>query len=289
MRVSAAGGTPQTVTSLDSEKGEFSHRWPEFLPGGKAVIFTVGTVGNWDDAQIVAQWVETGQRKVLVQGGTHARYVPTGHLVYARAGRLMAVPFDLARLEVTDAPVPIVEGVMQSTQGAAQFSFSTLGSLVYVPGTLQVKRTLVWVDRRGTARPLVSPPRPYWQPRLSPDGRRLAVYIEEGKNDVWVCDLAVGTFTRLTFEANNWNPLWTPDGKRVTFQSTRAGAANLFWRAADGSAAEERLTTSPYTHYPHSWEGAGLLREPSHDGIGHLGAPSRWGAQATPFPPNAVS
>lgn len=146
-----------------------------------------------------------------------------------------------------------------------------------------------WSGWIAGARPLVSPPRPYWQPRLSPDGRRLAVYIEEGKNDVWVCDLAVSTFTRLTFEANNWNPLWTPDGKRVTFQSTRAGAANLFWRAADGSAAEERLTTSPYTHYPHSWEGAGLLREPSHDGIGHLGAPSRWGAQATPFPPNAVS
>lgn len=139
------------------------------------MIFTAGASGRWDDAKIMAQSLSTGEHRVLIEGGVYARYVPTGHLVYARTGVLLAVPFDLARLEVTGGSVPIGGSVMQTPSGAAQFSFSENGTLVYVAGNnLGAERTLVWVDREGAARPLTAPPRAYLHLRLSPDGLRLA-------------------------------------------------------------------------------------------------------------------
>ena len=176
--MSDAGGTPQPLTRL--EKGEISHRWPEFLPGGKAVLFAAGTTAaNWTNAQVAVQSVGTGERRNLIQGGTHPRYAPSGHLVYAQGGSLMAVPFDPQRLAVTGAAVPVVEGVLQSpVTGAAQYSFSATGSLVYVPGGVQAtQRRLVWVSRNGAEQPLAAPAHAYQIPRLSPDGRRVAVAI----------------------------------------------------------------------------------------------------------------
>ena len=149
-QVSEAGGTPQALTRL--EKGEFSHRWPEFLPGGQAVLFAGGpSTGNWTNAQVTVQPVGTGERRDLIQGGTHPRYAPSGHLVYAQGGTLMAVPFDPQRLEMTGSAVPVVEGVLQSpTSGATQYSFSATGSLVYVPGGVEANQSkLVWVTRRA--------------------------------------------------------------------------------------------------------------------------------------------
>ena len=147
------------LTIPDRKKGEFTHRWPEILPGGKAVLFTNGGAPSFDDARIAVQSLETGERRTLLEGGTYARYVPSGHLVYARAGGLLAVPFDLKRLEVTGEPVSILEGVSMSPFGAAQFSFSGDGSLVYVSGGLGIgERTLLWVDRKGAAQPIPAPP-----------------------------------------------------------------------------------------------------------------------------------
>src|SRR5206468_2915822 len=135
--VSAGGGVPVPLANLDLGADETRHSWPEVLPGGKAIIFTAGMrSGRWDDAQIVVQSLETGRRRRLV-GGTNARYAPTGHLVYAFAGTILAAPFDIRRLEVTGASVALVEGVMQANTGAAQFSFSRTGSLVYIPGGVQ--------------------------------------------------------------------------------------------------------------------------------------------------------
>lgn len=129
LRVSAAGGTPQALTSLDPSRDEIGHDWPEILPGGKAVLFTVTA----RDQQIAVQSLETGRRQVVIRGGSHARYVPTGHLVYVRAGVLLAVPFDLARLEVRGLPVPILEDVMVTNFTAAQYCFSRFGLTVYIP------------------------------------------------------------------------------------------------------------------------------------------------------------
>ena len=263
-RVSAAGGAPEGLTTPDASKGEMGHRWPEFLPGGKAILFTTWASGNFDDARIGVLLPSTGQRRVLLEGGTCARYVPaspdsigTGHLVYGRAGVLLAAPFDPARLEITGRPFPLVQGLQMSTNftGSAHFSFSHSGTLIYVPGAAQTGGLiLMWVDRKGTAAPLRQTHQSYLFPRLSPDGRRVGVQVLEGNHDVWVHELARDTLTRLTFDASfEGNPTWTPDGKRLAFASTRSGPSNLYWKVADGSGGEERLTTSPNLQTPCSF------------------------------------
>ena len=251
------GGEPDLLTTVDSDKGEQTHRYPQHLPGGQAILFTAGTGGSWDDALIVAQRLDTGERKVLVEGGSDARFVSTGHLVYLRAGALMAAPFDLEQLEVTGPPIAVVEGVMPSLQntGAAFFGFSEIGHLVYVPGTAQAtQRKLVWVDREGEEQPLPVPPEAYVTPSLSPDGQHLAFSVDQGsQTDIWVYDISRGSRTRLTFEGYNQFPVWAPDGTRVTFSYNRAGSSNLFWKSADGSGTNERLTTSEESQWPTSW------------------------------------
>jgi serine/threonine-protein kinase len=260
-QVSETGGTPQPLTRF--AKGEVSHRWPEFLPGGKALLFGAGTnYANWSNARVVVGKVETGERRDLIQAGTHPRYAPSGHLVYMQAGVLMAVPFDLERLEVTGTAVTVVEGVLQSTPSwAAQYSFSATGSLVYVPGGLQAAQCrLVWVNRSGAEQPLAAPARAYRYPRLSPDGRRVAVGITEPEPQVWLYDLSRETLTRLTFEGNwNLNPVWTPDGKRIAFQSNKEGTINIFWQLADGSGGLERLITGEHAQGASSWSPDGQL------------------------------
>jgi Tol biopolymer transport system component len=261
-QVSDAGGTPQPLTRL--EKGEASERWPEFLPGGKAVLFVGGTTAaDFANARIAVQSLGTGGQRGLIQG-TGPHYAPSGHLVYAQGGTLMAVPFDPQRLATTGAAIPGVEGVLQSTTtGAAQYSFSVTGSLVYVSGGVEsAQYKLVWVSRTGAEQPLAAPAHASYNgsSRLSPDGRRVAVGITGQDNQVWLYDLSLETLTRLTFEGNNnLVPLWTPDGKRIAFTSNKEGPRNLFWQLADGRGGLERLTTSEYTHLPGSWSPDGQL------------------------------
>jgi eukaryotic-like serine/threonine-protein kinase len=256
-QVSDSGGAPQPLTRF--EKGEASHRWPEFLPGGKAVLFTGGTIGS---STILVDAIAKGEQRDLVQGGTFPRYATSGHLVYAQGGSLMAVPFDPQRLTATGAPVPVMEGVLQSPiNGAAQYSFSTTGSLIYVSGGIRSAQSkLVWVSRNGAEQFVPAPARPYVLPRLSPDGRRLAVTIVEQEAQVWLYDLSRETLTRLTFEGSaNQNSVWTPDGKRIAFLSNKEGPLNIFWQLADGSGGLERLTTSEYLQAPNSWSPDGQL------------------------------
>jgi serine/threonine protein kinase/Tol biopolymer transport system component len=260
-QVSEAGGAPQPLTRLD--KVEVNQRWPEFLPGGKAVLFAAGNNGvNFTNAQVAVQSVGTGDRRNLVQDGMNPRYALSGHLVFAQGGNLMAMSFDPQRLEVTGTAVPMVESVLQSAlSGAAQYSFSASGSLVYVLGGVQSARSkLVWVSRNGAEEPLAALARAYQFPRLSPDGRRVAVTISEQESQVWLYDLPRDTLTRLTFEGNaNINPVWTPDGKRLAFNSNKEGASNIFWQLADGSGGLERLETSEYLQAPSSWSTDGQL------------------------------
>jgi eukaryotic-like serine/threonine-protein kinase len=254
-QVPDAGGTPQPLTRF--KKGDVSQRWPEFLPGGKAVLFAAGTSGiNFTNAQVALQSVGTGERRNLIQGGMYPRYAPSGHLVYAQGGSLMAVPFDPQRLTATGAAVPVVEGLLQSpSSGAAQYSFSATGSLVYVSGGVQsAQLRLVWVNRNGAEQPLAAPAHAYLNPLVSLDGRRVAVGITELESQIWLYDLSRETLTRLTFEGNvNNRPVWTPDGKRIAFESNKEGPGNVFWQLADGSGGMERLTTSDYTQVPMSW------------------------------------
>jgi serine/threonine-protein kinase len=260
-QVPEAGGAPQPLTRL--EKGEIAHRWPEFLPDGKAMLFTAGPTSiNWTNAQVAVRSVGTGEQQNLIQGGTQPHYAPTGHLVYAQGGSLMAVPFDSQRLAVTGTEVPLVEGILQSTTtGVAQYSISATGSLVYIPGGVQATQyRLVWVNRKGAEQPVAAPARAYVFPRLSPDGRRLAVTIQGQEVQLWLYDLSRETLTRFAFEGKfNTNPAWTPDGKRIAFNSNKEGPVNLFWQLADGTGGLERLTTSEYLHFPMSWSPNGQV------------------------------
>ena len=277
-RVSAAGGKPEVLTTPDSVKGETMHAWPDILPGGKAVLFSIGHANEVpDESTIVLQTLDTGERKVLVQGGFRPRYVPSGHLVYMRAGTLMAAPFDLAKLGVTGPAVPIETGIRANGAEAAPYSISNLGWLAYVPANVPTN-LLVWVDRKGAAQPLVAPPRSYFFPRLSPDGSKIAVETATAtKQDIWIYEVARNTLTRLTTEGESDWPIWTPDGERVTFTSNRGGHQNLFWKPADGSGRDERLTTSDNQQSARSWSSDGrLLVFSDGDGISVLSNQPGW-------------
>jgi eukaryotic-like serine/threonine-protein kinase len=259
-QVPGAGGTPQVLTRL--EKEEATHRWPDFLPGGKALLFASAASDTpWTNAQVAVQAVGTGKRWNLVRGGTQPRYARSGHLLYVQGGSLMAVPFDPQGLTVAGAAVLVVEGVLQSNGGAAQYSISSTGSLVYVPGNVQSRQSrLVWVNRNGAEQPLAAPANAYLGPQISPDGRRVAVGITESESQIWLYDLSRENLTRITFEGNTNNrPVWTPDGKRIAFQSNREGPQNLFWQLADGSGGLERLNTGEFSETPHSWSPDGQL------------------------------
>ena len=254
-QVSVEGGTPQPLTTLDSANSESDHRSPQVLPDARTVLFTVVSAG---DSQIVVQSLETEERRVVLEGVTGARYVPTGHLVYPQAGTLMAMAFDLEQLEVTGSPVPILQGIIELGPVAqfANFAFSDTGTLVYFSTDTDPRqeRTLVWVDRKGAEESLETPPRPYRFPRLSPDSQKVAVTIQvkDQSSNISVYDIRRDAWTQLTFEQGSF-PLWTPDGKRIVFSSTRLGPQNMFWKPADGTGVVERLSESALQHTAHSW------------------------------------
>jgi Tol biopolymer transport system component len=253
---------PQPLTRHAA--GETSHRWPDLLPDGDSLLFAAGqaTANFVNGARIVLQSIATGERRDLIQAATFPRYVPSGHLIYAQAGNLMAVPFDLQRRQVTGTAVPVVESVAQLPgSGVAQYAISPTGSLAYVSGGIQQTQSiLVWVSRNGTEQPLIAPVRDYRVPRLSPDGRRIAVAIDDQETQVWLYDISRDALSRSTFEGNaNLHHLWTPDGKWIAFQSNQEGPQNLFWQLADGSGGLERLTTSESVHIPASFSPDGQL------------------------------
>jgi len=263
-RVPAAGGTPEPLTKL--EPGEVTHRSPQALPDDKAVLFTSHTVAEgFDDASIVVQPLPSGPRRIVQRGGFHGRYLRSGHVVYIHEGTLFAVPFDKDRLEVTGPPAPVVEGVSNTTSGGgARFGFSTSGTFVYLPGESAAGRralSIQWLDREGRTSPLRAVPADYNNLHFSPDGNRLAMDINDGKqDDIWVYEWARDTLSRLPFDAaNDTYPTWTPDGRSIAFASTRADktAANLYWQRADGTGEMERLTESKNNQYPSSWHPSG--------------------------------
>ncbi len=257
-RVSVAGGEPEVLTTVDAKTHERSHRWPEVLPGGNAVLFTVedDTDVTFDEADIVAVRLDTGSRKTLVRGGSYARYVPTGHLVYVKDGTLFAAPFDAGRLELTGPVVPVIEAVQTQFSGGAQFSFSQTGHLIYLSPIREQESTVVWIDRLGAAAPLIGRPQPFVAPRLSPDGRRLALGAE---GDIWIYEIDRDVLTRLTFDGLSVVPVWSPDGRRIVYGSNAGGLTNgnLFVRDADGSSNAVRLTESDLGQGATCWSSDG--------------------------------
>jgi serine/threonine-protein kinase len=254
-RVSAAGGTAEVLTRPDRAQGEADHVWPEILPGGHVVLFTITSqTGQLDMAQVAVRDLRTGTQKVLVRGGSHGHYVTSGHLVYVAAGTLHAIRFDPNRLETQGTAVPVLPQLAVTGDGAVDFAVAADGTLIYVnaPGSFEAnKRTLVWVDRTGKEEPVGTPPRAYEHPRLSPEGTRVAIYSADQERDIWIWDLGRATLTRLTLDpGSDQFPLWTPDGRRIIFSSQRGiGQPNLWSQTADGTGVAERLTTNSHAQF----------------------------------------
>jgi hypothetical protein len=199
-----------------------THRWPQVLPGGQAVLYTAASqTGNYVEANIVAERIPNGERKTLWQGSYFARYLPSGHIVYVREATLFAARFDLETLEMTDEPIPVLEGVASSLSNASvQLSFSNKWTLVYLPGALTENHwTLEWMDGEGKRRPLLAEAAFFDHFQISPDGHRLALEIRDGgKDDIWIYEWERDTLSRLTFDGTqNENPVWSPDGGAIAF------------------------------------------------------------------------
>jgi serine/threonine-protein kinase len=244
-RVSANGGNVDVLTQPAQARGELEHLWPEMLPGGRAILFTItATTGGRAADQVAILDLGTREYKVLVRGGSHAHYVPSGHLVYTAEGTLRAVPFDLARLEAGTTPVTVLPRLVTTRQGAGDFDVAADGTLAYMdaPGTAaSAARTLVWVDRQGAEEPLNVQPRPYVHPRVSPDGTRLAVAIEDQEFDIWVWDFTRRTLDRLTSDpAPDFAPVWI-DRRHLAYFSGREGGG-VFRQPVDEAGGAEKLS-----------------------------------------------
>ncbi|MBI3047422.1 MAG: protein kinase [Acidobacteria bacterium] len=234
LRVPAAGGEPHALTTPDTTRGEVDHVWPEPLPGGDAVLFTILGQGG---AQVAVLNLRTGERRVMLRG-SHAQYVAPEYLVYGAGSGLWAVRFNRQRMEVAGSPVPVIDGVVTTTTGAVDASISNDGTLVYAPrvGADTPRMRLLWVDRQGRAEPLAVAPRAYLSPRLSPDGTKVVVTVSPGpEGGLWILDLTRQAESRFTTAGGN--AIWTPDGRRLVWSSAR----EVFWQAADGTGATERL------------------------------------------------
>ena len=267
-RVPASGGAPELI--VERRDDEYSLRLPHVLPGGKIVLLTrLTSAFRWDDAQIVSRSLETGEQKVLLTDAADARYVASGHLVFVRRGKLMAIPFDATRLQVTGGAVAIVDDVMQAANisnsngdtGAGQFAVSPNGTLVYVTGGVAPDQVseLVWVARDGTPQPVPAVQGEYGAPRLSPDGTKVAMFsgasVNTGGQRVLIYDIARNLLSPLTTqqERASWG-LWSPDGARIVYQTLLAGRSPLTIRNADGTGgAEQLLQTATTVQTPNSW------------------------------------
>ncbi len=262
MRVSAAGGTPQPLTSI--AEGETTHRWPQLLPDGKGVLFTGGTGLNtgYNEGALVVQPLPTGPRVVVQRGGFHGRYVASGHVVYIHDGTLFAIPFDLDRLAVTGPPAPVLEGMVTNAgTGSAQFAVSDNGTLVYVrgPSILSSGIPMQWTDQSGKITPLRTT-RVFWaNPRFSRTGDRIALQIG-AQSDIWVYDVARDSLTPVTVDpAADTKPVWSPDDRYLAFGSARANnsSTNLYLQRSDGTGTAQRLSESPNSQEAESWHPSG--------------------------------
>ena len=255
-RVPAGGGTPTVLTTPDKARGEIQHSWPEFLPGGRAVLYTIQSGERGEDFQIAAFDIQSGNTKILVPSGSSPRFSPSGHLVYGAENTIRAVPFDPVRLEVLGDPIPLADGVlMKRNSGAADFSVAADGTLVYIAaGAGGLQRRLVWAERGGARRPINAPLRAYISARISPDGTRVAMSMRDQQDDIWIWDFARETLMRLTTDpSNDIAPIWTRDGRRIVFSSLRVTPSPLFVQAADGTGGTERLTEGAESHIPNTF------------------------------------
>ena len=264
VQVPAAGGEPAPVTNALGGTN-IDYRWPQVLPGG-GVLFTEWN-GSPEESRLAVIPLDTGEPRFLLTGGSHARYSPTGHLVYAVSGTLRAIGFDLGRLEATGDSVLILEDLLTKPNGTANFAVADNGTLLYVTGASDANlRTLVFVDRDGQEVPTPGLQSAlYWDVRVSPDSTKVAVSVGT-PSDILTYDIGRRTTNLVTTDSSNdrW-PLWTTDGQHIVFQSDRGGRVGLYRKRADGTGVAEPVfvpdDSSMATLTPSGWlpDGKGLL------------------------------
>ena len=261
-RVPVEGGTPTKVTGPNAD--EDNHRWPQILPDGRTVLFTVQLPsGRGDESRIDVISLETGRQKTIVRGGTYGRYLPTGHIVFASRGAIFAAPFDLDALALSGPPVSALEDVRMGydSTGVAQLDFASTGTAVYVAPHARLRRSrLWWVDRRGLTTPVPGPhPGIRSSLALSPKGSRLIAEVTDGSGvNLWLHDLRRQTWMPLTSDKDCFSPVWSPGGDRFAFTSNREGPLNLFWMPTEGGTAQ-RLTRNADWQHPTDWSGDGQV------------------------------
>jgi serine/threonine protein kinase/Tol biopolymer transport system component len=258
--ISENGGTEKKITIPDSTKNERTHRWPSFLPDGKHVLFTMGTLASpdyYENAEIDIVDIETGERKSLIKGASTARYISTGHIIFSRSGVLYVVPFDANNLEIKGEPIPVIEGVYSElTTGITNYMVSDNGTLVYIPGAVEGgNRKFVKIDTKGESTTLDSVGHAYLEPQLSPDNKKIAVVIRDGEDfDIWIFDILRKTLSRLTFGGLNRSPHWSPDGKKIAYaKRTNNGKMGIFIKPYDGSGDETEIYSDKSRLYVDEW------------------------------------
>jgi len=248
MAISADGGPLRQVSVLDSTQHERTHRWPQILPGGRWVLYTIGDPDNpnsYVDARLALQSLETGEKHLLNVRGEMARYVEPGFLVIARNGSLLAAPFSMKTYATTQSPLVVVDNVDgDGGSGISYFSISNNGRLVYISGVRNKELKLIWVDKQGMVEPLPLQNAAYESPRFSPDGKRLAVTVaqpNDSNSDIWIYSLTSRSFNRFTFGKSMRNPAWSPDGRLLYFISYSGEQAGIWVKPTDGSSPETLL------------------------------------------------
>ena len=255
-RVSAAGGAPTPLTTLDASRKEIFHAHPRFLPDGRHFLYLANSSQRENTGIMIGSLDSKETKPLLNTDNSNAAYAPPGYLLFLRERTLMAQSFDASKLELAGDPFPLAEEVDRITGAAfGLFSVSETGALIYGSGnTGDVE--LAWFDRSGKQFGTVGPPAVYFTPFLSPDEKRLAITRDDLKGstaDVWLIDLARGIPTRFTFNGINIWPIWSPDGRRVVFASNRDGQMNLYQRAASGEGNDEGLLKTDYRKLPNDW------------------------------------
>jgi len=247
-RIPASGGSLQEVTHLDKKRAEITHRWPQILPGGKAVLFTASADNNFfGHATVSVAPLDSGVPKVLVENAYFGRYLPGGYLTYVSQGTLFMAPFDAPSLSLAGAAIPVLKGIdADPSNGSGQISFSADGSAAYIIGNLANRPlNIVQLDRKGNTTVLLKDQPDAAAPRLSPDGKKVA--FQKGSGGIWIYDIARGSTYQVTSEAAANYPLWTPDGQRITytraFTTDKNSGLRIYWKRADGTGQEEALTS----------------------------------------------
>jgi eukaryotic-like serine/threonine-protein kinase len=252
-RVSANGGAPEKLTDPNTATGELGHWSPQFLPGGRSILFTNFKTPA-DTSTLAVYSLDTRKITEVTKNGFFGRYAASGHLLFARSSILMAVPFNLEQLQTTGAPMQVLEGIAtEPSDGVAQYSVASNGNLAYVAQAM-LKRPLqlTAISDKGLLVPASQTRGPYNNPSVSPDGRRIAFERHDPEADIWFLDVARDTFTRVSYSAGGEiQPVWTPDSRRIIFAHEEP-VFHLYWRGADESGPPERLLDGPEDQVPSS-------------------------------------